>query len=130
MRYQSSKEDWKKAVDRAEGLIVVAGGDGTVAKVFRRVCGRDVPVAVLAMGTANNTLMPAKRQWKQHGQSGLWMSDWLPHLATCADDLAVIRSCVGDGINHSAGICQMNTSSTLASASRPCLAWCARQSRS
>ena len=54
VRYQSSKGDWKKAVDRAEGLIVVAGGDGTVAKVFRRVCGRDVPVAVLAMGTANN----------------------------------------------------------------------------
>src|SRR5204862_6884731 len=32
----------------------------------------------------------------------------------CADDLAVIRSCVADDINHSAGVCQMNTSSILA----------------
>ena len=48
VRYQSSKGDWRKAVDEAADLIVAAGGDGTVAKVFRRVCGRDMPVAVLA----------------------------------------------------------------------------------
>ena len=29
--------------------------------------------------------------FQQHGKSGLWISDWLPHIATCADDLAVIR---------------------------------------
>ena len=33
---------------------IVAGGDGTVAKVFRAVSGREMPVAVLALGTANN----------------------------------------------------------------------------
>ena len=32
---------------------------------------------------------------EQHGQSGLWVSDWLPHIATRADDIAVIRSCCG-----------------------------------
>ena len=54
MRYQSTKGNWRKAVDAAEGLIVAAGGDGTVAKVFRQAAGRDVAVAVLALGTANN----------------------------------------------------------------------------
>lgn len=54
VRYQSSKTEWRKAVDAAKDLIVVAGGDGTVAKVFRRLCGRETPVAVLPMGTANN----------------------------------------------------------------------------
>src|SRR5436190_1260537 len=54
VRYQSSKGDWKKAVDAATDAIVVAGGDGTVAKVFTRVAGRDIPVGVLALGTANN----------------------------------------------------------------------------
>ena len=34
---------------------------------------------------------------------------WLPHTAECADDLAVIRSCWTNGINHSGGVCQMNT---------------------
>lgn len=54
MRYQSTKENWKKAVDAATDLVVAAGGDGTVAKVFRQVAGREIPVGVLAVGTANN----------------------------------------------------------------------------
>ena len=44
------------------------------------------------------------------------------HCARCVDDIAVIRSCVADGINHSGGVCQMNTGSVLAG--RPSLgAW-------
>ncbi len=77
---------------------------------------------ITAMGEINSPLLACKRTWKQHGQSGLWLSDWLPQTATCADDLCVIRSCWADGINHSSGICQMNTGSTLAG--RPSLgAW-------
>ena len=43
-----------------------------------------------------------KNDWpfRQHGQSGLWVSDLFPHLATCADELAVIRSMVGTSANH------------------------------
>jgi hypothetical protein len=74
------------------------------------------------MGEYNAPLLASPRKWKQHGRSGLWVSDWLPHLAECADDLAVIRSCWADGINHSTGVCQMNTGSILAG--RPSLgAW-------
>src|SRR6187551_2542271 len=51
---------------------------------------------ITAMGEFKSPLLASKRQWKQHGQSGLWISDWLPHVAECADDLAVIRSCVAD----------------------------------
>jgi hypothetical protein len=74
------------------------------------------------MGEAKAPLLASKRMWKQHGKSGLWVSDWLPEIAGCADDLAVIRSCWANGINHSAGVCQMNTGSVLAG--RPSLgAW-------
>ena len=60
--------------------------------------------------------------FKQHGQSGLWISDWLPHIAQHADDLAVIRSCQSDAVNHVGGVCQMNTGDILAG--RPSLgAW-------
>jgi Protein of unknown function (DUF1501) len=40
--------------------------------------------------------------WKtaQHGQSGLWVSELFPHLATCADDLAVVRSMVANFSEH------------------------------
>lgn len=67
-----------------------------------------------AMGTANNTIMRSKRQWKQHGQSGLWVSDWYPHIAQHVDSLAVIRSCKADGLNHVGSVCQMNTGDILA----------------
>lgn len=37
-----------------------------------------------------------KSPWKfaQHGQSGMWVSELFPHVATCVDDLAVVRSMV------------------------------------
>ncbi|MEM6690822.1 MAG: DUF1501 domain-containing protein, partial [Planctomycetota bacterium] len=66
-----------------------------------------------AMGESRSPLLASKRKWQQHGESGLWVSDWLPHTAEMVDDIAVIRSCVADGINHSSGVCQMNTCSIL-----------------
>jgi diacylglycerol kinase (ATP) len=54
-RYQSAKEEgWHRVLDKRAALVVVAGGDGTVAGVTRRMVGRDVPVAILPSGTANN----------------------------------------------------------------------------
>jgi hypothetical protein len=77
---------------------------------------------ILAMGEKNPPLLASKRKWAQHGAGGLWVSDWLPHMATCADDLCVVRSLYSDGLNHSGGVCQMNTGSILAG--RPSLgAW-------
>ena len=74
------------------------------------------------MGTASNTIMPSKRVFKQYGQSGIPVSDWLPHIAEHVDDLAIIRSCWMDGLNHVGSVCQMNTGSVLAG--RPALgAW-------
>ena len=53
--YRSTKEEgWKQALDDPGQLVVVAGGDGTVAKVARRLAGRGVPLALLPAGTANN----------------------------------------------------------------------------
>ena len=77
---------------------------------------------ITAMGTASNTIMPSKRVFKQHGQSGIWVSDWLPHIAGHADEIAVLRSCWADGLNHVGSVCQMNTGDILAG--RPSLgAW-------
>jgi hypothetical protein len=69
---------------------------------------------VTAMGkTAHTPLLGSKRKFARHGQSELWVSDWYPEIATCADKLAVIRSCHADGLNHVGSICQMNTGSIL-----------------
>ena len=54
-RYQSSKDEgWDRVLDKRADVVVVAGGDGTVAAVARRMVRRGVPVAVLPSGTANN----------------------------------------------------------------------------
>ncbi|QDT07081.1 hypothetical protein K227x_55060 [Rubripirellula lacrimiformis] len=77
---------------------------------------------VTAMGEANSPILEVKRKWKQCGESGLWISDWLPHHHDVADELCVIRSCVSDGINHAGGVCQMNTGAVFGG--RPSLgAW-------
>ncbi len=91
-----------------------------------KLAGQPMPESfgrpITAMGTASNTLMPSKRKWKQHGEAGLWISDWYPHIARHADQLAVIRSCHADGLNHVGSVSQMNTGSILAG--RPALgAW-------
>ncbi len=94
--------------------------------LLQKLAGKRMPDSferpVTAMGEVNSPLLPSKRKWKQHGESGLWISDWLPHHSSIADDLCVIRSCVSDGINHAGGVCQMNTGSVFGG--RPSLgAW-------
>jgi hypothetical protein len=85
---------------------------------LNELAGKPIPPSfkpvITAMGEFHSPLLASKRKWARYGKGGLWISDWYPHVAQCADDLAVIRSCWQDGINHSGGVCQMNTGSTLA----------------
>ncbi|MCA9135158.1 MAG: DUF1501 domain-containing protein [Planctomycetales bacterium] len=75
---------------------------------------------VTAMGrTAFTPLLGSKRTFKQYGQSGTWVSDWYPEIAQCVDEIAVVRNCTADGLNHVGSVCQMNTGSILGG--RPCL---------
>ncbi len=78
-----------------------------------KLAGQPLPASfkepITAMGEKGAPLLKAPRKWKQHGESGLWASEWIPQIATCMDDIAVIRSCWTNGINHAGGVCQMNT---------------------
>jgi len=94
--------------------------------LLNKLAGQSLPPSfgrpVTAMGEVNSPLLASKRTWAQHGQSGHWISDWLPRHSQIADELCVIRSCVSDGINHAGGVCQMNTGSVFGG--RPSLgAW-------
>ena len=55
-------------------------------------------------------------QFKQHGQSGLWVSDLFPHAAKVIDDLCVIRSLTGETPLHGAQSLLMHTGRSIASA--------------
>lgn len=59
-------------------------------------------------GQAGN-LYASPWKFRQRGQSGLWVSDLLPHMAQRADQLTVIRSMVAKSANHMPAVAQMNT---------------------
>jgi diacylglycerol kinase (ATP) len=53
--YRSLKEaDWDSALKESGDIVAVAGGDGVVGKVAKRLVGIGTPIAILPMGTANN----------------------------------------------------------------------------
>ncbi len=62
---------------------------------------------------ATNPLLPAIKPFRPRGKSGLEISDFLPHIAECADELCVLRGCHGDSVNHPQSVYQMNTGSIL-----------------
>lgn len=57
----------------------------------------------LAFIKPNAKIMPSARMFRRHGQSGMEFSDWLPHLAGCADDICMIRTMRTDAFNHDPG---------------------------
>jgi hypothetical protein len=54
-------------------------------------------------------LMGSPRTFRPCGECGMEMSDLLPHLATCADDMALVRSLYTEAFNHHPGQLMMNT---------------------
>src|SRR3954451_13398771 len=59
-------------------------------------------------------LMPSPWQFKQHGQSGIHVSELFPHVARKVDEIALIRSmhCISN--DHGPALFQMNTGSIQA----------------
>jgi hypothetical protein len=57
-------------------------------------------------------LLGTKRKFAQHGESGAWVSECLPHMATVVDDIAIIRSIATDVFNHAPAKLFANTGST------------------
>ncbi len=53
-------------------------------------------------GFIRNELYPLQVEFRPRGQCGTEISDWFPHLSTCADDLCVIRSMWTEDSNHGA----------------------------
>jgi hypothetical protein len=58
-------------------------------------------------------LLGTKRKFAQHGQSGQTISECLPHLATIADDICMLRAVKTDVFNHGPAKFFMNTGSPL-----------------
>jgi hypothetical protein len=95
---------------------------------LQRLNGQPLPASFgpvkTRRGVDKNRLMGTKRTFKKYGKSGIEVSDFLPHLAECVDDLCVLRGCHGDSVTHPESVYLMNTGSILMG--RPSLgAWVA-----
>ena len=68
--------------------------------------GKQMPKAertageIATFSAAPNRVIPPFWKFAQHGQSGRWMSELLPELGTCADELAFIHGIKVDNNNH------------------------------
>lgn len=57
----------------------------------------------------NSTLLGPKFKFAKHGQSGAELSELLPHTASIADDIAIVKSMWTDAFNHAPGQLLMST---------------------
>lgn len=58
-------------------------------------------------------ILPAIKPFRQYGDSGLWLSELLPHTGSIADDLCLIKSMHTDAVNHAPGVTFFLTGSQI-----------------
>jgi uncharacterized protein DUF1501 len=92
--------------------------------LLNKLHGKPLPPSVveglrLQFTKPDAALLGSPTAFRKCGHSGLEIADTYPHLQTCADELAVIRSCHHDSFNHAPAQYMLNTGS--ARMGRPCL---------
>ena len=87
-----------------------------------RLRGQELPESIrkgqrLTTMTASQSTFPlveAAFGFKQHGSSGAWISDLLPHTAKIADDINIVRSMHTQAINHDPAVTFLQTGAEIA----------------
>jgi len=79
-------------------------------------------LTTMTASQANFSMLPSIKGHKNYGESGIRMSEMLPHTGEIADDMTLVRSMYTEAINHSPAFTYLFTGSQLAG--RPALgAW-------
>jgi uncharacterized protein DUF1501 len=75
-----------------------------------RESGKPLPFAMPSLvRTKTGNLLGSKYKFIKRGECGTEVSELLPHIGSCVDDICMIRSMVADNINHNGACLQMNT---------------------
>lgn len=90
--------------------------------LLNKMHGQELPESVrkgqrltgMTAGQTNLPLAGSYFDFKQHGESGAWVSELMPHIAEIADDLTFIKSMHTDAINHDPAITFFQTGSQFA----------------
>ena len=70
-------------------------------------------LTTMTSGQARFPVAPSKFKFRQHGASGAWVSELLPHTAKMVDDIAIVRSVHTEAINHDPAITYICTGHQL-----------------
>lgn len=70
--------------------------------------GKPLPYSTLPTERKTGTCFGSPFKFEKHGQSGIEVSEIFPHMASCIDDIAVIRSMHADVPNHEPSLLLMN----------------------
>jgi hypothetical protein len=84
--------------------------------------GEDLPASIrqgqrlttMTSGQKSFPVAPSIFNFKQYGESGMWMSELLPNMSTIADKFCMVRSMFTEAINHDPAITFFQTGSQLA----------------
>jgi len=76
-------------------------------------------LTTMTSGQSRFPIAPSVFKFAQHGKSGAWISELLPHTARMADDLTIIRSMHTEAINHEPAITFIQTGNMIAG--KPCV---------
>ena len=85
----------------------------TLKRLAGTLPSRELAFAI-SNGQNSGVLYPSPYEFRPRGKSGLMISDRLPHIAECADDIAVIRSMYGEHANHEPALFLMHSGRTVA----------------
>lgn len=76
-------------------------------------------LTTMTSGQDRFPIAPSIYKFKRYGESGAWISELLPNLATVVDDIAIIKSMYTEAINHDPAITYLFTGSQIPG--RPCM---------
>ncbi len=84
---------------------------------LRKWNGQSLPESMtkdlqLAFIKKDAAVLASPREFKPYGQSGIEFSDYIPHTASCADDICLVRSIYSEAFNHHPAQLFMFTGST------------------
>src|SRR5947209_11879206 len=71
------------------------------------------------VGPGGGTVLGSKFKFKQHGQTGTWVSELFPHVARHVDKFCFLRGLHTDTPAHPQAVMQLHTGTALASLTRP-----------
>jgi len=66
-------------------------------------------ITTMTSGQARFPIAPSKYNFRQHGESGAWVSELMPHIGSIADDIAIVKTVHTEAINHDPAITFIQT---------------------